>query len=119
MSEIMGVGIDLCAIPRMQKLLDSGRPLRRIFLEDEEAYIRSRGASAAQTAAGLYAAKEAILKALGTGLSIPMTDIHITHTELGQPRAALCGKAASASTVQISITHEENMAAAVAILLLA
>lgn len=116
MSDVKGIGIDLCAIPRMQELLDSGRPLRRMFLEDEEAYIRSRGVSAAQTAAGLFAAKEAVLKALGTGLTIAMTDIHIVHSELGQPRVLLSGKVAHMGDAQISITHEDNMAAAVAIL---
>lgn len=116
MSEIRGLGIDLCQIPRMAELLDSGRSLRRMFSEDEEAYIRAKGAAAAQTMAGLFAAKEAVLKALGTGLSFAMTDIVITHTALGQPQAALTGKAAEmGGTVLISITHEGDMAAATAI----
>jgi len=116
MSDIRGLGIDLCQIPRMVELLDSGRSLRRMFSEDEEAYIRTKGAAAAQTMAGLFAAKEAVLKALGKGLSIAMTDIVISHTALGQPLATLTGKAADmGGTLLISITHEGDMAAATAI----
>ena len=110
-----GIGIDLCEIARMQSLLDEGHSRRRMFTEEEQAHITSKGASAAQTMAGMFAAKEAALKALGTGLTIPMTDIVITHTELGQPLVALTGKAADfGGTVMISITHEAGIAAAMA-----
>ena len=116
MCEIRGLGLDLCAIPRMQELLDSGRPLRRMFAESEEAYIRAKGAAAAQTMAGLFAAKEAVLKALGTGLTLPMTDVLITHTDLGQPQVMLLGRAAQlGGSVLLSITHEGDMAAATAL----
>lgn len=116
MSEIRGIGIDLSEIARMQHLLDEGHSLRRMFTEEEQAYIQSKGVSASQTMAGMFAAKEAILKALGTGMSIPMTDIIITHTELGQPIAELRGKAAElGGTIMISITHEAGMAAAFAV----
>ena len=116
MCDIRGMGLDLCAISRMQELLDSGRSLRRMFTPEEEAYIRSRGASAAQTMAGLFAAKEAVLKALGTGLTIPMTDVVIRHTALGQPQVFLNGKAAEmGGPTLITITHEGDMAAASAL----
>lgn len=111
-----GVGLDLCEIARMQQLLDEGHSLRRMFTEAEQAYIASKAASAAQTMAGMFAAKEAVLKALGTGLTIPLTDIIITHTELGQPVAELGGRAAElGGTVMLSITHEAGMAAAFAV----
>ena len=111
-----GIGIDLCEIARMQTLLDEGRSLRRMFTEEEQAYIAGKGASAAQTMAGMFAAKEAVLKALGTGMTIPMTDIVISHTELSQPVATLTGKAAEfGGTMLVSITHEAGMAAAFAV----
>ena len=111
-----GIGIDLCEIARMQTLLDEGRSLRRMFTEEEQAYIAGKGASAAQTMAGMFAAKEAVLKALGTGMTIPMTDIVISHTELGQPIVTLTGKAAAfGGTLLVSITHEAGMAAAFAV----
>ena len=116
MCDVRGMGLDLCAISRMQELLDSGHSLRRMFTPEEEAYIRSRGASAAQTMAGLFAAKEAVLKALGTGLTIPMTDVVIHHTSLGQPQVTLMGKAAEmGGRVLVTITHEGDMAAASAL----
>lgn len=116
MSDIRGIGLDLCAIPRMQELLDSGRSLKRMFTDAEETYIRAKGASAAQTMAGLFAAKEAILKALGTGLTLPLTDIVITHTALGQPLVNLTGNAAQlGGSFLLSITHEGDVAAATAI----
>lgn len=111
-----GIGIDLCEIARMQTLLDEGRSLRRMFTEEEQAYIAGKGASAAQTMAGMFAAKEAVLKALGTGMTIPMTDVFISHTELGQPIVTLAGKAAEfGGTMLVSITHEAGMAAAFAV----
>ena len=111
-----GIGIDLCEIARMQTLLDEGRSLRRMFTEEEQAYIAGKGASAAQTMAGMFAAKEAVLKALGTGMTIPMTDIVISHTELGPPIVPLAGKAAEfGGTMLVSITHEAGMAAAFAV----
>lgn len=116
MSDVRGIGVDLCEIARMQALLDEGRSLRRMFTEAEQSYIAGKGASAAQTMAGLFAGKEAILKALGTGMTIPMTDIEITHTELGQPIVTLRGKAAQlGGRVHLSITHEGGMAAAFAV----
>ena len=115
-SAIKGVGIDLCEIARMQTLLDEGRPLRRLFTEEEQAYIAAKGAAAAQTMAGLYAAKEAVLKALGTGLAVALTDVVISHVGRGQPVATLTGKAAEfGGQVKISITHESGMAAAFAV----
>ena len=116
MSDIRGIGLDMCEIARMQRWLEDDYSLRRLFTEEEQAYISSKGAAAAQTMAGLFAAKEAVLKALGTGMTIPMTDICITHTELGQPVVTLSGKAAdTGGRVHLSITHEGGMAAAFAV----
>lgn len=116
MCNVRGIGLDLCQISRMRELLDSGRSLHRMFTESEAAYIRGKGVSAAQTMAGLYAAKEAVLKALGTGLTIALTDVVITHSELGQPQVTLQGRVAEmGGSILLSITHEADMAAATAI----
>lgn len=116
MCNVRGIGIDLCGIDRMQRLLDEGHSLRRMFTEAEQAYIRGKGASAAQSMAGMFAAKEAALKALGTGLAIALTDIEITHTDRGQPQCILHGRAAErGGHMQVSITHEGGMAAGMAL----
>lgn len=118
MCKVRGVGIDLCDISRMEQSLRDGRFLARFFTQEEAAYIRSRGLAASQSMAGIFAAKEAFLKAIGTGLSLPMKDIEVRHTPLGQPVYHLTGKALEAidgGEVLLSITHEGLMAAAVCI----
>lgn len=118
MCKVRGVGIDLCEISRMAELLPDGRFLARYFTDAEAAYIAARGAGAAQSLAGIWAAKEAVLKALGLGLSLPLKEIEITHTAAGQPQVALHGNAAAAAqngSMMVSITHEGMMAAAVCV----
>ena len=112
MSDIMGIGLDVCSIERMQKLVGNERFLARYF-PDEITYIHSRNAQSAETLAGLFAAKEAVLKALGCGLSLPLTDIEITHSKSGQPRIHVHGKAAEyGGFFLLSITHDAGVAAA-------
>lgn len=117
MSEILGVGVDLCEIERMRALLDTRFP-ERFFTTDEAAYIRGKGVHAAQTMAGLWAAKEAVLKALGTGLALSPLEVEITHTASGQPNVRLHGEAlrhADGGDVLLSVTHEGGFALAFAL----
>ena len=115
MCNVRGVGIDLCGIDRMRPHLE-GRFLEKYFTEQEAAYIRARGASAAQSMAGIWAVKEAVLKALGTGIAFPLRDIEVCHTEAGQPTVRLHGQAQTyGGSFMVSITHEGGMAAAVAV----
>jgi len=115
-----GLGLDLCAVSRMEPLVQDKRFLSRFFTEEEAAYIASRGKAAAQSMAGIFAAKEAFVKALGIGASIPLRDVGVTHTEAGQPCYALTGQAAALAqscACMLSITHEGDMAAAVCLIL--
>ena len=103
-----GIGLDLCEIARMEKRLEDDRFLQRYFTDTEIGYIRSKGRGAAQTMAGIFAAKEALSKALGTGIVFA----------LGKPVYELTGKACEAGggdKFWLSITHEGGMAAAVCI----
>lgn len=116
MCKVRGMGIDLCGVARMAELLGDDRFLSRWFTPEEAAYIRSRGASAAQSMAGIFAAKEAFAKAVGAGLAIPMREIGVGHTPAGQPVYQPTGKALDAldgGEALLSITHEGDMAAAV------
>lgn len=117
MCELLGIGLDLCEVDRMREHLDDGF-LARFFTEEEAAYIRARGQQAAQSLAGIWAAKEAVLKALGTGIAFALREVEISHTASGQPVVRLHGKAAEAagdSGFLVSITHEGGMAAAMAV----
>lgn len=117
MCKLTGVGLDLCEIARMETLLQDERFLQRYFTEQETAYIRSRNAQAAQTMAGIWAAKEAVLKAAGTGIACALRDVEIVHDALGAPGCCLHGDAAEKlpGSYTLSITHEGGMAAAVCI----
>ena len=115
---VKGLGLDLCSITRMEKTLADERFLNRYFTEDEIAYIRGKGKSAARTMAGIFAAKEAMAKALGTGIVFDLKDISVSHDRAGMPGYSLSGKAAEYSTGDrffLSITHEGDMAAAVCV----
>ena len=115
---VKGLGLDLCEIARMKKLIEDDRFLHRFFNEGEIGYIRSRGKNSAQTFAGIFAAKEALCKALGTGLSFELKDISIIHDEAGMPGYSLSGKAeelGAGDSFLLSITHDGGIAAAVCV----
>ena len=115
---IKGLGLDLCEISRMEKILENDRFLNRYFSEDEIAYIRSKGKNAAQTTAGIYAAKEAFAKALGTGITFDLKEVSIIHDEKGGPRYFLTGKAEQLGqddSFLLSVSHDGGIAAAVCI----
>lgn len=119
---ILGIGLDLCDVSRMEAALKRGGFLERFFTDGEQAYIRARGKGAAQSMAGHFAAKEAGLKALGCGIAVPLCEIAVRHDELGAPSFVLTGKALErmhslgGASIHLSITHTDTMAAAVAVL---
>lgn len=117
---IKGIGLDLCGIDRMEALVTDGRFLAKYYTPLEQAYIADRGKMAAASAAGMFAAKEAFLKAAGTGLAgAALNEIEVGHREGGQPYLILHGRAAQLArgmTAFVTITHEGEMAAATVIL---
>ena len=115
---ICGVGMDLLEISRMEPKLQNEAFLRRMFTERELAYIRSRGRMAAASAAAAFCAKEALGKALGIGLALPLTEMEVTHGEGGEPRIALLGASAArypGVIFHLSLTHTETTAGAVVV----
>lgn len=116
-----GLGLDLCGISRMEALLRDERFLNRYFTPAETAYVHAKGAGAAQTLAGLYAAKEAVLKAMGVGIALPLQEVEIFHGSGGQPQVRLTGRAAQqlvgmgGGSFLLTITHEGDTAAAAAL----
>ena len=118
---IAGVGVDLCGIARMEKHAADERFLRRFFSEEERAYIAGQGASAAQSLAGIFAAKEALTKALGTGIVGSLADICVLHDDHGAPYYELRGNYLRLAGergivhVHLSISHDGGIAAAFAV----
>ncbi|MDO4547148.1 MAG: holo-ACP synthase [Clostridia bacterium] len=117
---MIGIGIDLCDVARIEKAIRDDHFLRRVFTQAEREYIALRGA---QSAAGIFAAKEAAVKALGTGFDGFFTDsVEITRDEHGCPVCVFAGRAREifekmgARSVLVSITHSQGMAAAVAVI---
>ena len=108
---IRGIGVDLCAVPRMAALLTDDRFLDRYFTPGEKAYIRGKGQEAAQTMAGIFAAKEAALKALGTGVTRPLQSVEVTHTAAGAPQLTLHPHPPDC-TFHLSIAHEGELTVA-------
>ena len=115
---IIGLGLDVCEVSRMENNLLNDRFLSRYFTEAETAYVRSRGSSAAQTLSGLFASKEALGKAIGGGIDFEMKEAEILHDENGRPYYHLTGSLAdrtSGSCFLLSITHDGGISAAVCI----
>lgn len=121
---VLGIGVDLCEIARIERAMQRPRFLKRICTEGERAYLSARGKGEVQSAAAMFAAKEAVAKALGTGFTggISFEQIEVTHGSGGAPGIVLHGAAKArmqhmgASRVLISLSHEGNMAAAFAMI---
>ena len=118
-----GIGIDLCGIERMERMMN-GRFLEKYYTQEERDYLTGRGKMAPQSAAAMYAAKEAFLKACGAGIGggIPLNEVGVSHAPGGAPSYAL-GPAAlqklqdmGASCALLSLTHEAGVAAAVCVI---
>lgn len=117
---IIGIGTDLIDIGRIAKSIEKKHFLKRVFTEAEQARIAERGAD---TAAGYFAAKEAVAKALGTGFDGFFTQaIEITVDERGKPECALTGGALErfrqldGGKVFLSISHADGFAMAFCVL---
>ena len=89
----MRLGTDLIEINRIQHAIErSERFLKRVYTSQEIAYCESKHKGMYQSYAGIYAAKEAFLKALGTGLRYgSWQDIEVGHTDLGAPKLYITG----------------------------
>mgnify|MGYP000849127401 FL=1 len=89
----MRLGTDIIEIDRIKKAIDrSARFRQRVYTEREIAYCESKRTGIYQSYAGIYAVKEAFLKALGTGLRYgSWHDIEVCHDEFGAPSLSITG----------------------------
>lgn len=116
------VGIDVVHISRIENVCDMSAFIDKYFSDREKKYVFDKNErTRAQTIAGLFAAKEAVLKAFKTGLGrgIALKDIEILHDESGSPYLNITGdvsqllKTSRYTGADISISHDGDYAIAV------
>jgi holo-[acyl-carrier protein] synthase len=121
---IKGMGVDIIDVARIKKIVEKGNGfIEKVFTETEIKYCRDKYRPAIHYA-GRFAAKEALLKALGTGLrgTMAWTDISVENNELGKPSITLAGKTLenfkknNLQSLQLSISHTREYAVAVVII---
>ncbi len=117
------VGVDIVGIDRVERLVTENPDiLRTLFTDQELAYCQGKQ-RCYDHMAGRFAAKEAVLKAFGTGLGQRMrwTDVEIVHEETGRPRVQLYGEVTAWAQqrglveVDISLSHSGGLAVAQAL----
>lgn len=116
---IIGIGTDIIEIERVKKLLDKEEFFKRFYTEGEREYLINKKA---ESAAGYFCAKEAVVKALGTGFSgFKWTDVEIVKIN-SVPNVILHGRALDianskgVSHINLSISHCRTYAVATAIM---
>jgi holo-[acyl-carrier protein] synthase len=124
---IIGHGVDVVEIARIERMLGEhgARFIERCFTDDERRYCESQPRRRAEHYAARFAAKEAVAKALGTGIASGVTwrGIEIAADPGGKPRVRLHGETAQAaghlgaSDWEVSLTHAAGFALASAIAL--
>jgi len=122
---IVGTGIDIAEVPRIAASIErfGKRFLERVFTPEEIRYCESK-ANKAERYAGRFAAKEAAMKAIGTGWNRGVTwhDVEVKRVPGGRPAIVFHGKAAEffqqlgAARAHLSITHTKEFAMAQVIL---
>ncbi|MBN1456905.1 MAG: holo-ACP synthase [Sedimentisphaerales bacterium] len=124
--KIVAHGIDLVDFSRIEEMLERHEQkfLDRVFTPREQADAQN-ARSRVEKLAGRFAAKEAVLKLIGTGWrgKIAWTDIEVINNSLGQPQVSFTGEVEKIANekqveqVTISITHTANFAIASAVAL--
>ena len=121
---IYGIGTDIVAVERFQRFIDSGNSalIERLFTPAERSRCEKRK-DAASCLAARFAAKEAFLKAVGTGLrdGLSWQDMDVSNDALGKPELKLSGKAAELfqalglMRVHLSLSHDGGNAIAMVV----
>lgn len=116
---IIGIGIDAVEIERFRQALERTASLKeRLFTADELSYVQPQVDPSASLAAR-FAAREAVMKALGVGLgAFDFHDVSVCRASSGQPDLLVVGRAQQLATDQgiarwhLSLTHTESIAMA-------
>ena len=121
---IVGIGNDIIEIERIEKAISKESFKNKIYTQRELKNIEKRG-NRTETYAGIFSAKEAISKAIGTGVrEFSLTDLEILNDDLGKPYVVVSEKLDKILKtkkedyqIEISISHSRKYATAVAIIL--
>ena len=117
---MLTTGVDIIEIGRVNRVVDrwGERFLRWVYTDDEISYCRGR----APNLAGRFAAKEAVMKALGTGArGVGWKDIEVVRQRGGAPSIHLSGRALTRSEklgvteISLSISHSRDYAVAMVV----
>ncbi|HEX7289343.1 MAG TPA: holo-[acyl-carrier-protein] synthase [Candidatus Angelobacter sp.] len=122
---IVGTGVDIAEVPRIRAAVErfGNRFLERVFTPEEVRYCTAK-ANPAERLAARFAAKEAGMKALGTGLRLGITwhDVEVVRQPGGRPAIRFTGKAAEfaerlgCKRAHLSLTHTAEQAMAFVVL---
>ena len=121
---MIGIGNDLVDIDRFRRVLERTPSLRdRLFTDAERAYADARS-DPTERYAVRFAAKEAVMKALGVGLGeITLRDIEVVRAESGAPQIVLHGSAATLAAARgvsrwlVTLSHSATVAQAIVVAL--
>ncbi|MHB9316663.1 holo-[acyl-carrier-protein] synthase [Fusobacterium polymorphum] len=121
---IVGIGNDIIEIERIEKAISKEGFKNKIYTQRELKNIEKRG-NRTETYAGIFSAKEAISKAIGTGVrEFSLIDLEILNDDLGKPYVVVSEKLdkilkvkKESYQIEISISHSRKYATAMAIIL--
>ena len=121
---IVGIGNDIIEIKRIEKAISKEGFKNKIYTQRELENIKKRG-NRAETYAGVFSAKEAISKAIGTGVrEFSLTNLEILNDDLGKPYVVVSEKLDKIIKskkedyqIEISISHSKKYAIAMAIVI--
>ena len=121
---IVGIGNDIIEIERIEKAISKESFKNKVYTQRELENIEKRG-DRVETYAGIFSAKEAISKAIGTGVrEFSLTDLEILNDDLGKPYVVVSEKLDKIIKdkkedyqIEISISHSKKYATAVAIVI--
>jgi len=121
---IVGIGNDIIEIERVEKAISKEGFIAKVYTQREIENIVKRG-NRTETYAGIFSAKEAISKAIGTGVrEFALTDLEILNDELGKPYVIVSDKLKKIIQrkkenyqIEIAISHSKKYATAMAIII--
>jgi len=123
-TDVVGLGVDIVEVARIRELMErkGDRLVGRVFTPEEMGCAAGERGGRYDGLAGRFAAKEAVAKALGTGVrGFGWSEVQIVEEPSGKPRVRLTGRAAEVAArlgvvhVEVSIAHTRDTAVAVAV----